>query len=717
MGPKKRAGQVVAESFRVSGPGLFPCALVFKGVMESNLIKILLIADDTDLARHIRDIFEQAKGANFELIFSDQLERGLTFLDEGGFALVLLDLFLSNGAKLGNIGRIQSHAPKVPIIILGLVDDEAVALEAVHKGAQDYLVKSQINPQLLGRATRYAIERQRADAALMEAEQKYHGIFDHIVEGIFQTTPEGRYLSANPALARIYGYSSPEELMAGVTDIERKLYVEPGRRAEFIKLMQEHDTVTDFESPIHRKDGSIIWIAENVRAIRDPKGRLLYYEGTVEDITQRRLAEEKVRNSEALYHSLVETLPQNIFRKDLEGRFTFVNQRFCQTLGKKPEEILGRTDADLFPAELAAKYQRDDRNIMETGRSFETIEQHQVSGSDKLYVQVAKTPLYDVQGKIIGLQGIFWDISERKRAEEQVRMATAELARSREALRKRNDQMEDDLKMAREIQQTMLPQVYPAFPRDASLGDSLLHFCHRYYPTGAVGGDYFNVMALSDTEAGIFICDVMGHGVRSALIAAMVRALVEELKPLAIEPGKLLTQLNRDLCAILKHTGSPMLTTAFYLVVDTAAGTVRFANAGHPKPLLIQPGSGKVESLVSADGKSRPALGLFERSIYGTTTRPLNQGDAFMLFTDGLYEVEGIDQQFYTHEMLVSAVRSRTKLPLSELFDDLLAEIKQYALGQEFMDDVCLVGVEVAALKPAASGAAVPAKAGAGQTG
>ena len=132
--------------------------------------------------------------------------------------------------------------------------------------------------------------------------------------------------------------------MANVRDIGRKLYVDPERRAEFIQIMQERDTVTDFESRIYRKDGSIIWIAENVRAIRDPRGRLLYYEGTVEDITQRKLAEEKLRNSETLYHSLVETLPQNIFRKDLQERFTFVNQGFAQTMGRNPAEILGKTD-------------------------------------------------------------------------------------------------------------------------------------------------------------------------------------------------------------------------------------------------------------------------------------------------------------------------------------------------------------------------------------
>ena len=97
------------------------------------------------------------------------------------------------------------------------------------------------------------------------------------------------------------------------------------------------------------------------------------------------------------------------------------------------------------------------------------------------------------------------------------------------------------------------------------------------------------MLALSDNEAGIFICDVMGHGVRSALVAAMVRALVEELKPLGDDPGRFLTQLNRDLCAILKHTGSPTLTTAFYLVADATTGQFRYANAGHPKPLLDPP--------------------------------------------------------------------------------------------------------------------------------
>lgn len=219
---------------------------------------------------------------------------------------------------------------------------------------------------------------------------------------------------------------------------------------------------------------------------------------------------------------------------------------------------------------------------------------------------------------------------------------------------------------------------------------------HRYHPTGAVGGDYFNVLALSDTEVGVFICDVMGHGIRSALVSAMIWALVEELKPLASDPGKLLTHLNRDLCAILKHTGSPTLTTAFYLVADSATGQLRHANAGHPRPLLVHRGAGTVEALSHSDGKSRPALGLFADATYVTSQCQLVPGDLVMLYTDGLYEVEGRNQQLYTQEMLMAAVRGLIRKPVAGLFDELLAEIRRFGVGPDFVDDVCMVAMEVA---------------------
>lgn len=142
-------------------------------------------------------------------------------------------------------------------------------------------------------------ERQRVEEALRQAEQKYRSIFEHAVVGIFQTTPDGHYKACNPALANIYGYESTTQLLTSLTDIGRQLYVDPQRRSEFIKQLQFCDSVSEFESEVYRQDGSIIWISENARAVRNENGILLYYEGFVTDITQRKLAEESNRQSQA----------------------------------------------------------------------------------------------------------------------------------------------------------------------------------------------------------------------------------------------------------------------------------------------------------------------------------------------------------------------------------------------------------------------------------
>ncbi|WP_421659011.1 PAS domain S-box protein [Leptothermofonsia sp. ETS-13] len=145
------------------------------------------------------------------------------------------------------------------------------------------------------------VERRKTEEALQRAEAKYRSIFENAIEGIFQTTLDGRYLSANPALARIYGYSSAEELMASLTDIEHQLYVDPASRSKFIHQMQTQGTISAFESQVYRKDGRIIWISENARSVYSPSGELLYFEGTVEDITERRRSQEALRqNQEAL---------------------------------------------------------------------------------------------------------------------------------------------------------------------------------------------------------------------------------------------------------------------------------------------------------------------------------------------------------------------------------------------------------------------------------
>lgn len=805
-----------------------------ESISQRQALRILLVEHDEVFARSISGMLEQAKETIGGVVVVASLAEGLERIKREQFGVILLEFFLPDGAGLANISVLQESAQHVPVIVLGAVDDEAIAVEAVHAGAQDYLVKTHINPNWLLRSIRHTIERHEADLALLRAEEKYHNIFDHLVEGIFQTTPEGMYLLANAALARIYGYATPDELMANVTDIGQRLYVAPGRREEFRRIMDEHDTITGFESQIFRKDGSIIWISENCRAIRNEQGRLLHYEGTVEDITARLQAQESVRESEALYHSLVETMPQNVFRKDLQGRFTFVNNQYCRHYGATEGEILGKTDFDFFPKELAAKYQADDCRVMSTGKSLEIVEEHQPLGQEKAYVQVVKTPLFSKTGQIVGLQGIFWDITEQRRTEERIRVAQEslresevlyhslvdtmpqcifrkdiegrytftnrefcrfvgrsadevigkrihdflppelaklreeddrrvmesrkpftqieqskfenredqfiqvlkipisdasgrvtglqgmfwditdiklaeqritkakdELAVSEELLRGKNLQMEDDLKMAREIQVAMLPQQYPVLPKGAAVEQGAFQFTHRYLPSGTVGGDFFSITPISDSEVAVFICDVAGHGVRSALITAMIRAIVEELRPIAHDPGLFVTKLNAKLSAILKPAGSPVLTTAFYMVGDSLTGRMRFVNAGHPKPMLVRRGAKSVDQIVNNSKLSQPVLGLFEKTSYQASEINLVPDDLLVLFTDGLYEVTSPNGELYSKEMLFASTKKHLKKTTAQLFDALLKEAQGFAANHQFDDDVCVVGVEYAGDKPA----------------
>lgn len=151
------------------------------------------------------------------------------------------------------------------------------------------------NSRLFSEVTGLAAKLAMINEKLEQAEKKYRDIFENSVEGIFQSTPDGRFLTANPALAHILGYESPEELIATVTDIPRQLYIEPERRREFQRQIEKFGLLRGFEARIYRKDKSPIWVSINARAVPDESGKLLYYEGAVEDITERKWAKEELQ--------------------------------------------------------------------------------------------------------------------------------------------------------------------------------------------------------------------------------------------------------------------------------------------------------------------------------------------------------------------------------------------------------------------------------------
>jgi sigma-B regulation protein RsbU (phosphoserine phosphatase) len=272
----------------------------------------------------------------------------------------------------------------------------------------------------------------------------------------------------------------------------------------------------------------------------------------------------------------------------------------------------------------------------------------------------------------------------------------SQLTRYAEQLRQKNAQMEADLHMAREIQQVFLPEHYPSFPPSVPSAQSALRFHHRYQPAAAVGGDFFTVFRVNDTAAGVFICDVMGHGLRAALITAVLRGLVEELKPGAMDPGQFLTEMNRGLHSILRRTDQVMMATALYLTVNATTGELQFSSAGHPSPLWMQRHCERVDFLHYEDARHGPALGLFENSTYPCCRCELRDRDLVVLFTDGIYEVVGPRGEEFGRERLLGEVQRRIHWPTADLFEELVMAARRFSGQTAFDDDVCLVGVELA---------------------
>ena len=275
---------------------------------------------------------------------------------------------------------------------------------------------------------------------------------------------------------------------------------------------------------------------------------------------------------------------------------------------------------------------------------------------------------------------------ERKRLTEQ-------LGRYAEELRTKNAQLEADFNMAREIQQIFLPHQYPTFPHWVAPDQSSLRFSHRYLPAAAVGGDFFDIFAITGTTAGLFICDVMGHGMRAALVTAIMRGLLEELMPVAADAGKFLTEINRSLHAILRRTREPFLATAFYLVADVSTGELRFASAGHPSPFRVRRNTNSVDLLRDYDPRHGPALGLFEKPTYPTCRAPLAEDDLVLLFTDGLYEVDNLHQEEFGLDRLRSTVQKYVRLPTDQMLDAILRDVQRFSAKTDFDDDVCLLAM------------------------
>jgi diguanylate cyclase (GGDEF)-like protein/PAS domain S-box-containing protein len=257
-----------------------------------NAMNVLLVSAEAADHDGVRAALDAIRGQPYRLETVDSLAAALVAVRDGRVDAVLLDLNLPDSLGITTFLRLQPKATNIPVVALVAEQDEDLGKQAVDRGALDYLIRGQVTAQLVDKVLRYATERTHTLKALKASEQRYRELFQNVTAGVFQSTTDGKFMATNPALVRMLGYDSEDELLA--LDLARDVYADPGHRDEWIRTMAESGEVRNAELVLRRRDGTRLVVLENSRAVRDADGRVLFYEGTLTDITAAHALSEQL---------------------------------------------------------------------------------------------------------------------------------------------------------------------------------------------------------------------------------------------------------------------------------------------------------------------------------------------------------------------------------------------------------------------------------------
>lgn len=389
---------------------------------ENDKLKVLMIEDNPTDTRLIYEFLRQAKLADIELKATDRVSTGLEMIQSENFDVLLLDMSLPDAINLEALEKIIAHTADLPIVILTGLDDEEIALSAVQKGAQDYLIKGDFNQNSLFRSIIYAIERSRAQIAIKESEKKYRALFEDMPIGLYRTTPDGKFIAANAAFLEMIGYSSFEELaQINANDIAVNIEYQ---REDFLEILESDGEISGSEFQIKRPDGTSIFIRENARAFKDAKNSILFYEGSFEDITEGKQAQERLRYQASLLNNISDA----VISTDLDFNILSWNKAAGDIYGWRENEVLGKTSGEV----LQTEYDSNQKEVvldkfMKEGKWQGEVLQKRKDGKI-LNIFVSVTLLKDSKDNPVTTLAVNRDVTESK-VLERTRLETEEKLR------------------------------------------------------------------------------------------------------------------------------------------------------------------------------------------------------------------------------------------------------------------------------------------------
>jgi PAS domain S-box-containing protein len=378
-----------------------------------------LIGRVTELLREVSARRGQVLAGDFAKTLAEAKWQSIVLGSTG----VLIGLFAALFVVRRTVRPLASIATSIRALAAGKKDTSIPATD-VNNEIGDIARAAEVFRRTLvdADAAREAAVRALAEQRL--AEESYRKLFEGSIDGIYVTTPGGALLNANPALARIMGYDTPQDLISGIGDIADTIYVHPAARAEYQALMQRDGMVREFEYQVRARGGAVLWLSDSATAVRDEAGGIIRYEGTVRDITDQKRAEDAIAEGRRLLQQVIDTVPAVINVKDKELRYVLMNRYMAGIFGIDPGDAIGRTTTDLMSRYGAKKTDEHDKRVLAARGELGFYEEEYKDSSGTIrHWLVNKLPLLDVEGDIENIVTVALDIGERKRGELEMRKA------------------------------------------------------------------------------------------------------------------------------------------------------------------------------------------------------------------------------------------------------------------------------------------------------
>jgi phosphoserine phosphatase RsbU/P len=484
-----------------------------------------------------------------------------------------------------------------------------------------------------------------------------------------------------------YGKDTPPNIMTHPELIVHQDSIDYFQDLLSVTLLDTNAEHLSIDCKILRPDGEARWIRIRGIIIRD-NNIVRRMAGSMIDISKRKFAEEMVAEERNMLRLIFDNIPLQVYFKDTESYYKLVNQRQVAWLGKSDiSEIIGKSGKSFFSTESWQASRKEELQIMQTGIPvIDAIQKETWPNKPDSYVQKVKHPWYDSSGKLLGTYGISCDVTTLIQAKKKLESLAINL-------QQQNKNYQEELMLATEIQRAILPENSPDWEKTITQWKDRININTLYTPASELAGDFYDVISISEQKIGFLIIDVMGNGVRSAIIISLIRGIMEQAEHLASEPTLYLEALNDGLTTILQKALTTLYASACYTLVDFESNKITIVDAGHDFPLIRFTNSSSHNDVNTS--KKGSALGIRSGVQYSEVNYSLSDIKSILLFTDGIYGATNRNKEAWGLNRLKQEFNNAHSADSGSAVKYIFEKATEWIEHGHFTDDVCLLSLEI----------------------